>query len=190
MDKTTLDKFEIIKADITNMKVDAIVNSAHKSYLAGSGLCGAIHRAAGKGLEVECKKIKIEDYPEGMIPMTEGFELPAKYVFHAVIPVAKEFGKISESEKADIRKIVINTIDSANAVGVKTLAFPSLGTGIRAYPLEDIAPLLIKTILERLNDYVEEAFEKIYLVTYTNEDQDAYKVAFNQYINESNTLLK
>lgn len=186
MDKTTLDKLEIIKADITKMKVDAIVNSAHKSYLAGSGLCGAIHRAAGKELEEECKKIKIDDYPEGMIPMTEGFALPAKYIFHAVIPVAKEYGRISESEKAAIRKIVIDTLDSANAVGVKTLAFPSLGTGIRAYPLEDIAPLLIKTILERLNDYVEEAFEKIYLVTYSDDDYSTYTNDLNTFKDTNN----
>lgn len=172
---------EVIKGDITKLKVDAIVNSAHKSYLAGSGISGAIHKAAGKELEEECKRIKIEEYPEGMIPMTEGFALPAKYIFHVVIPTAKEHGKISQKEKTEIKNIIINTIDSANAVGVKTLAFPSLGTGIQAYPLEEIAKLSVKTILERLDDYVPEAFEKLYIVTYSATDFEAFKRACDQY---------
>lgn len=182
MDRTTINKVWVIKGDITEIEVDAIVNSAHQSYLSGSGVSGAIHKAAGKELEVECRRIEVKDLPHGQVPLTEGFNLPAKHIIHVVVPIAKEKGEMSPSEKSGLIKCYKEAIYTANQCGIKTLAFPSLGTGIRAYPLKKVAELAIKTIFEYLDEYVPEAFEMVYIVTYSDSDFQVYKHAYDQYL--------
>lgn len=185
-DKTTVEKVCVIKGNITKMAVDAIVNSAHSSLLAGSGVCGAIHQAAGKELEKECRQIVGEDLPPGQVPLTKGYNLPAKYVLHVVVPSAKEYGKLSPSEKEALIKCYKDTIYTANRCGIKTLAFPSLGTGIRGYHVEKVAKLAIKTIIEYLDEFVSDAFEKVYIVTYSDNDYQVYRHAYDKYFKENN----
>lgn len=182
MDKTTIEKVCVIKGDITKMAVDAIVNSAHPSLLAGSGVCGAIHQAAGKELEKECRQIVGDDLPPGQVPLTKGYNLPAKYVLHVVVPHAKEHGKLSSSEKEALIKCYKDTIYTANRCGIKTLAFPSLGTGIRSYPIEEVAELAVKTIIEYLDEFVPEAFKKVYIVTHSDSDYQTYRNAYDKYL--------
>lgn len=176
----------VIKSDITQMEVDAIVNSAHHTLLAGSGVCGAIHQAAGKELDKECRKIVGENSLPGQVPLTKGYNLKAKYVLHVIVPHAKEHGKISASEEKALAKCYREAIYTANHCGIKTLAFPSLGTGIRGYPIKKVAPLVIKTLIEYLYEYVPEAFNKVYIVTYSDDDYQVYKQAFDKYFLENN----
>ena len=182
MVNTSIEKVCVIKGDITKMEVDAIVNSAHITYLAGSGVSGAIHQAAGRELEEECRRIVASDLSPGQVPLTEGFNLPAKYVLHVIVPTAKVRGEISPSEEKLLINCYKEAIYTANQCGIKTLAFPSLGTGIRAYPLEKVAKLAVKTIFEYLNEYVPEAFEMVYITTYSDKDFLAYKHAYDQYL--------
>ena len=179
------EKVCVIKGDITQMEVDAIVNSAHHTLLAGSGVCGAIHQAAGKELEKECRKIVKEDSLPGQVPLTKGYNLKAKYVLHVIVPHAKEHGKISTSEKKALVKCYKEAVYTANRCGIKTLAFPSLGTGIRGYPIKKVAKLVIKTLIEYLDEYVPEAFKKVYIVTYSDNDYQAYKHAYDNNLPES-----
>lgn len=184
MDKITVEKVCVIKGDITQMAVDAIVNSAHPTLLAGSGVCGAIHQVAGKELERECRRIIGDVLPPGQVPFTKGYGLPAKYVLHVVVPTAKEQGKLSSLEKEALIKCYKNAIYTANRCGIKTLAFPSLGTGIRGYPIEEVATIAVKAIIDYLDEYIPSAFDKIYIVTYSDDDYKTYKHAYNKYLSE------
>lgn len=184
-DSSTYEKVCVVKGDITQMEVDAVVNSAHHTLLAGSGVCGAIHQAAGKELEKECRKIVGEDPLPGQVPLTKGYNLKAKYVLHVIVPHAKKHGKISASEKKALVKCYKEAVYTANRCGIRTLAFPSLGTGIRGYPIKKVAPLAIKTLIEYLDEYVPKAFNKVYIVTYSDDDYQAYKQAYDNYLSEN-----
>lgn len=183
-DKKTSPLLEIIKGDITELDVDAIVNSAHPSLLAGSGICGTIHKVAGKRLEEECKTL-VGNVPPDQVALTHGYNLKAKYVLHVVIPPAKERGKLSNPEKDTLIDCYKKVIHTANRCGIKTLAIPSLGTGILGYPVREVAELAVKTLYEYLDEYVPGAFEEIYLVTHSSSDYEVYKHAYDKYLKKS-----
>lgn len=171
---------EVIKGDITELAVDAIVNSAHPTLLAGSGVCGAIHKAAGKELEKECRSIVGDHFP-GQIALTQGYNLKARYVLHTIVPQAKKHGKISASEK----KILINcykeALYTANRCGMKSIAFPSLGTGVRGYPIKEVSELAVKTVIDYLDEFHPSAFSRVCFVTYSQEDYLIYQSAYRKY---------
>lgn len=182
------DKLEVIKGDITQMKVDAIVNSAHPTLLAGSGVCGAIHRAAGKELEKECLGLLDDNPYPHQVPLTTGHNLQAQYVLHTIVPRAQIRGTFSADEKKALIECYKKTIYTANRCGLKTIAFPSLGTGIRGYPLQESAELAVKAIIDYLDEYVFEAFNKIYMVTHSDEDFFTYQTAYQKYVAEIHSI--
>ncbi len=122
----------VICADITTQSVDAIVNSAHTSLLAGSGLSGLIHRAAGPELEQACKEIG--GCPTGSAVLTPGFKLAAKHVIHAVGPRWLD-GSRGEAEL--LERCYHNVFDLAVSHGLRTVCSPSISTGIYRFPLEE-----------------------------------------------------
>ncbi len=173
---------EIINEDITELAVDVIVNSAHASLMAGSGVCGAIHRAAGKELEKECKEI-VGGHLPGQIALTQGYNLKARHVLHVIIPKAKEHGKLSASEKETIINCYKETIYTSNRCGMKSMAFPSLGTGIRGYPIKEMSELAVKTVIDYLGEFHPTAFLRVCFVTHSDTDYKAYKYAYDKYFN-------
>uniref|UniRef100_A0A7C3J561 O-acetyl-ADP-ribose deacetylase n=1 Tax=candidate division WOR-3 bacterium TaxID=2052148 RepID=A0A7C3J561_UNCW3 len=160
---------ELIKGDITEMEVDAIVNAANKTLLGGGGVDGAIHRKAGPKLLEECRKLNGCETGEAKI--TKGYNLKAKYVIHTVGPVYND-GKSGESRL--LYNSFYNSLKLAKDYGIKTIAFPAISTGVYGYPKEDAAKVSLGAIYDFLSK--EGWFEKIFIVLY---DEKTYKIFKN-----------
>jgi len=136
-----------LRADITTLDVDAIVNAANSSLLGGGGVDGAIHRAAGPDLLHECRLLG--GCKTGDAKITRGYRLPARHVIHTVGPVWRGGG---EGEEALLASCYRRSIELAVAHHAATLAFPSISTGIYGYPIERAAPLVVATVREAIRD--------------------------------------
>jgi O-acetyl-ADP-ribose deacetylase (regulator of RNase III) len=134
-----------IQADITTLKVDAIVNAANETLLGGGGLDGAIHRAAGPELLKECQALG--GCPTGKAKLTRGYNLPAGFVIHTVGPVWHGGAK-GEAEK--LRNCYRNSLELAIKHQFKSVAFPSISTGIYGYPVAEAAKIAVCTCREVL----------------------------------------
>lgn len=138
---------EIVLGDITQEKVDAIVNAANTSLLGGGGVDGAIHRAAGKELFEECKTFN--GCKTGEAKMTKGYKLPAKYVIHTVGPV---WHGGNSKEKDLLASCYRNCLKLAEKNGIKSIAFPAISTGAYRFPLELAAQIAIAEIKKFLEN--------------------------------------
>lgn len=168
-------RITILTADITQLDVDAIVNSAHPSLMAGSGLCGVIHKAAGKELEQECATLG--GCEKGQAKITKGYNLKAGQIIHVVGP-----HYIFDNEKAAelLESCYINVLKLANKHKLKSIAIPSISTNIYKYPFEEAANIALKTVKNYLN-VNNEYLEDVVFVLKTNEHRDLYKKLFKVY---------
>ncbi|MEG1008804.1 MAG: O-acetyl-ADP-ribose deacetylase [Clostridia bacterium] len=161
------DKIEIIKADITKLEVDAIVNAGNISLLGGGGVDGAIHRAAGFELYNECKTLGGCKFGEAKI--TKGYNLPCKWVIHTVGPI---YNNGNSNEAEILKNCYNNSLKLATKNNIKTIAFPCISTGIYGYPFIEACKIAINTINDFLSD--NKIIEKVVLVCFDEKDYNEY----------------
>jgi O-acetyl-ADP-ribose deacetylase (regulator of RNase III) len=159
---------ELIKGDITKLKVDAIVNAANNTLLGGGGVDGAIHRAAGPGLLNECKRLN--GCPTGEAKITSGYNLPAKFVIHTVGPV---WDGGTNNEEELLASCYINCLWIAENTKLKTIAFPNISTGVYRFPKDLAAQIAVRQVKDFIKKSVE--IEKVFFVCFDEENYSIYK---------------
>lgn len=164
-------KFSVVKGDIVKSKTDAIVNAANTSLLGGGGVDGAIHRAAGKELLEECEKLN--GCNTGETKITKGYKLHAKYVIHTPGPIWRG-GMKGEADL--LASCYRNCLKLALENGIKTIAFPSISTGVYRFPVEQAADIAVNEILNFLYEHSE--IEQVNMVCYDDDTYKAYKKAY------------
>jgi O-acetyl-ADP-ribose deacetylase (regulator of RNase III) len=161
-------RINLIKGDITRLKVDAVVNAANRSLLGGGGVDGAIHRAAGPELLVSCRKLN--GCETGKAKITEGFQLPAKYVIHTVGPVW--YGG-NRNEPELLEKCYYNSLQLARDHHLKTIAFPNISTGVYGFPKAMAGEIAISTVRSFLKQ--PGSVEEVIFVVFDEENETLYK---------------
>jgi len=165
-----MDRIVIERGDITRQRVDAIVNAANSSLLGGGGVDGAIHRAAGPELLAECRTLG--GCATGDARMTGGYRLPARHVIHTVGPVWKG-GEAGEAEK--LASCYRRSLELAHVAGLRTVAFPSISTGVYGYPVERAARVALATVRAFLAEHALP--ERVTMVCFSDGDVATYRRA-------------
>jgi O-acetyl-ADP-ribose deacetylase (regulator of RNase III) len=155
---------ELVEGDITRQDTEAIANAANQSLAGGGGVDGAIHRAGGPTIMDECRKIG--GCPPGEARLTTGGNLMAKYVFHAVGPI---FRGGAHGEPELLKNAYLSCLKLASENAIKSIAFPSISTGVYGYPIEDAAKIALATVIDYLKTH-----QKINLVRFVLFGSDAY----------------
>ena len=164
----------IVMGDITELDTDVIVNAANESLLGGGGVDGAIHRAAGPELLEECRKLN--GCPTGEAKLTEAYRLPAKYVIHTVGPI---WAGGNSGEPGLLASCYRNSLNLAEDNGLKSIAFPSISTGVYGYPFAEACEIAITEIQEFLNE--SGAQIRVILVTHSQNDFDTYRSIYDDF---------
>lgn len=165
-----------IKGDITKVNdVDAIVNAANKSLLGGGGVDGAIHRAAGARLKMEC--LKLRGCKTGEAKISGAYKLPCQYIIHTVGPVWKG-GNYHEAEL--LSACYTNSLSLAQEHGIRRIAFPSISTGVYGYPLTQAAMTAIETVKNYLFNNPD-SFDLIEWVLFDDKTYESYLSANDRF---------
>ena len=159
----------VIKSDITQLEVDAIVNAANKSLLGGGGVDGAIHRVAGSELLDECKTLS--GCETGEAKLTKGYKLKASYVIHTVGPVWNDGTRGEDQLLANCYK---NSLQLANNISLKSIAFPAISTGVYRFPIDRACRIVLESIRNYLKS--DNSINEIYLVCFDQDVFDQYNI--------------
>lgn len=159
-------KIKLFKGDITQLKVDAIVNAANSSLLGGGGVDGAIHHAAGSELLEECRTLK--GCLTGEAKITKAYALPCKHVIHTVGPIWKN-GQNNEAKL--LKSCYKESLKLADKNKLESIAFPNISTGVYGYPKEEAAKIAVKAIKKR-----SEKLKHVREITFCVFDDTNYKL--------------
>ena len=159
---------EIIQGDITQQDVDAIVNAANNTLLGGGGVDGAVHRSAGPALLEECRTLG--GCPTGEARITNGYDLRAKHVIHTVGPV---WHGGTRNEPESLANCYRNSLDLAAEHGVRSIAFPSISTGVYGYPIGKASKIAVTTVRKWLDD--PGPIELVRFVCFNGGDFEVYQ---------------
>lgn len=168
-----MNRIAVIQGDITQQRVDAIVNAANNSLLGGGGVDGAIHKVAGPELLVECRQIHGCDTGEAKI--TKGYKLPAKWVIHTVGPVW-EGGNQGEDEL--LASCYRNSLAIAQQYQIKSIAFPGISTGVYRFPVERATKIAVREVQQFLA--TNNSLEQVIFVCFSQGAYDSYLQAVQQ----------
>jgi O-acetyl-ADP-ribose deacetylase (regulator of RNase III) len=156
-----------VLGDLTTQEVDAVVNAANHGLLGGGGVDGAIHRAAGPELLAACRRVRAEQYPDGLptgdAVATPGFRLPARWVIHTVGPTWAK----TKDKSALLASAYRRSLEVADELGAETVAFPAISTGVYRWPMDDGARIAVATVRASLTRARE--------VRFVLHDQRAYE---------------
>ncbi|MFH1436291.1 MAG: O-acetyl-ADP-ribose deacetylase [Pseudomonadota bacterium] len=158
---------QVVQGDITKLEVDAIVNAANSRLRGGGGVDGAIHRAGGPQVLEECKKY--DGCPTGEAVHTTAGNMPSKYVIHTVGPVWKGGDR---GEPGLLASCYRNSLKKALELGARSVAFPSISTGIYGYPFDDACRAALETIKEFVEGGVD--IDGVFLVAFGDRDFQRY----------------
>jgi len=166
-------QLQLLKGDITNIAVDAIVNAANSQLAGGGGVDGAIHRAGGPEIMRELDEIRaqIGRCDTGKAVVTGAGRLPAKYVFHTVGPVYRDG---QHGEPALLESCYFTCLKLAAERDVKTISFPSISTGVYGYPIEEAAEIAVRTVATWLHDHTDPV-RVAKLVQFSERDHEVYR---------------
>jgi O-acetyl-ADP-ribose deacetylase (regulator of RNase III) len=156
---------QVLQGDITRQVVDAIVNAANSSLLGGGGVDGAIHRAAGPGLLAECRLLG--GCKTGDAKATKGHNLPAKYVIHTVGPVWR--GGDNDEDRL-LATCYRQSLEMANGLKIKSIAFPAISTGIYGFPKQRAARIAVNEVQKYSGD-----IETVFFVCFDSDTADIYR---------------
>jgi len=166
---------EVILGDITRQQVDAIVNAANASLLAGGGVDGAIHRVAGPELQAACRTIG--GCPPGEARITPGFGLPARFVIHTVGPIWRGG---TQNEDAILANCYRNSAQLARSRNLVRIAFPSISTGAYGFPVARASRIAVRELRHAVER--DERLETVRVVCFGNETFKAYELAMEDYM--------
>ncbi|KAF2502906.1 A1pp-domain-containing protein [Lophium mytilinum] len=165
------DKISVIRHDITLLAIDSIVNAANESLMGGGGVDGAIHRAAGPDLLDECETL--DGCPTGYAKITDGYELPAKKVIHAVGPRYWASKKEGAAEEL-LAGCYWRSLELAVENDLKSIAFSALSTGIYGYPSGEASEVALATVRKFLDEGKGDSLERIIFCNFMEKDEKAY----------------
>ena len=172
-------RIRLVRGDITEQEVDAIVNAANSSLLGGGGVDGAIHRRGGPSILAACRDLRQSAYPDGLptgqAASTVAGELPARHVIHTVGPVWSAGGTEASTLLASAYE---KSLDEARRLKARTVAFPSISTGAYRYPLDEAAQVAMQTIAAYL-EVNPEAFDEVRFVLFSEEALEAFRRALS-----------
>ena len=169
---------DTLLGDITTVDYDAIVNAANTSLLGGGGVDGAIHRAAGPKLLAECRTL--HGCPTGQAKLTGGYDLPARCVIHTPGPIWRG-GNRREAEL--LSACYRNSLALAAEHGCRTVAFPSISTGVYGYPMAQAASVALKAIMEDLRTHDHPC--RVRMVCHTEDAASIYRQTYNLWYAET-----
>lgn len=158
--------------DITKFKGDAIVNAANSTLLGGGGVDGAIHRAAGKELNVACRALN--GCKTGEAKITKGYLLPAKYIIHTVGPIYHK----SEIDAPKLACCYWNSLEVAKENKIHSIAFPAISTGVYHYPIHEATKIAVETVRKWINEHADYSINVTFMCFSENDK--------NIYLNELN----
>jgi O-acetyl-ADP-ribose deacetylase (regulator of RNase III) len=164
----TMDRIQIVQGDITTLEVDVIVNAANSALAGGGGVDGAIHRAAGPGLLQECSRLGV--CTTGSAKITGAYDLPARYVIHAVGPIWRG-GQAGEPDL--LASCYRRSLELAVEHGVRSVAFPAISCGIYGYPLSAAAEISVEEVFGFLEN--DNSLERVLLVCFDAEVLSCYE---------------
>ncbi len=162
----------IQRGDITGVDADAIVNAANTDLVLGSGVAGAIRRKGGPVIQDECDGKS--PVPLGEAAITGGGDLKSRHVIHAA---AMHLGGSVSAES--LRNAVLNSLKRAGEVGIKTIAFPAIGTGVGGFPVGECAEVMLDAVIARAAEYAPD-LEKVYFVLFDEEGERVFRAALEE----------
>jgi len=165
------DKIEILQGDLTEMETDAIVNAANNDLQLGGGVAGAIRRKGGPAIQQECDAIGT--IPVGAAAITSGGRLKARYVIHAA---SMQLGGRTTAES--LRASTRNSLARAAEKGLKSIAFPAIGTGIAGFPMRDCAAIMLDEVVKHLRG--KTSVERVRFVLFDHAAREVFDQAWNE----------